>query len=162
MKAVSLGPGRRPRPCRAEPPGNKIAHTSALGDDGRGVAEALARAPGASGADEADERPARRRVPAQLELGDTDVVVLVAALRQAADVDERQLVERDLATRGAAVEPRAEDETARQRRVREEVRAVGLEAAVAADRRGVEQRVDDADPAARGGEDVVARVVFER
>src|SRR5258706_14414887 len=76
----------------AEPPGDEVAHAGATRADGIGVAKAL-RSPGLARAQKADQRPARRHGPAKLCLQGADVLILVASLRHAAQVDEGQLVE---------------------------------------------------------------------
>src|SRR5690349_20700589 len=68
----------------AVPSGNEITKSDAPGLGRVGVAEVRARAPRTSGAEEADQRPARRDVPAQLGLHDRRVLVLVASDRDAA------------------------------------------------------------------------------
>src|SRR5207344_2520299 len=75
---------------QAEPPRDEVAKTRALGGDGIGVAEAGAGAPGAAVAEEADERPARRQVPAELGFHRARALVLVAHHRDAAQLDEGQ------------------------------------------------------------------------
>src|SRR6185369_4626347 len=126
----------------AEPSGNEITETDAPRVHRVRIAEFLARAPGAPGAEEADQRPARIDLPAQL--------------------DVRKLVERDVAARGARIQTRAEHELPGEGEITVKVRVVGLVFVVAADVGRVEHGVDVALPAARGREDVVARVVLER
>src|SRR6185312_8419235 len=146
----------------AEPSGNEITETDAPRVHRVRIAEFLARAPGAPGAEEADQRPARIDLPAQLGLGDAGALVLVARGRDAAQVDVRKLVERDVAARGARIQTRAEHELPGEGEITVKVRVVGLVFVVAADVGRVEHGVDVALPAARGREDVVARVVLER
>src|SRR5688572_14540743 len=106
-----LGPARQvDAHVDAQAPRDQAPEAGAPRADRVAVAEAGARAPGAARAEEADQRPARAEVPAQLGLDQADLLVLVARHRDAAHFDERQLVERHIAARRARVEAAAEDE----------------------------------------------------
>src|SRR5580765_2593413 len=65
-----LGAARDVEPhVDAEAPGDEITRAGTVGDHGVRFGEAL-RTPGPAAAEEADQRPASRRVPAQLGLRD--------------------------------------------------------------------------------------------
>src|SRR6185436_7438453 len=145
----------------AEPSGNEITKSDAPCLGRVGVAEVRAGAPGTSRSEEADQRPARRDIPAQLGLRNAGVLILVAGDRDAAQLDEGKLVERHVAARGTAVGADAKNEFFHQWKIRKGVRAIRLILVVAADVGRIEHRLEVSLPPARGREEVVARVVLE-
>src|SRR4051812_1309564 len=148
---------------QSEPARHEVAKADAARSDRAGIAERLVpAAPRAAAADEGEQRPAWRRVPAQLELRGEGAPVLVARHRHAAQLDERQLVERHVAVRAARIGLRAEDEFPAEGQVAEGLSAVGLVLGVAAPLRRVEDSLEASLPSGAGAEEVVARIVLER